>query len=223
MHNTESDACSTDSAELEFLISDGSCALVAKLEKLENEMKNLAEQLLDSQNQNSNLIEKLRELEIHNSTLKSQIDTMKLSKKIEQSWGHSSTTLSEERKNVNDSQISLKEIAQNNSRTSLKPSEENISRASLKASELSVVKTFRSRKSSSESSSVETTHGKKSSENTSVIQQTHEQPSEDDNHELKEIGSQLQVSGQNQVDLSSDDSRSRNLSSTSLKSVINIF
>ena len=84
--NTDANSSnSIDLAELEFFGSESNLGLVTKLEKLEIELKNLAEQLLDSQNQNSNLIEKLKELEIHNSDLKAKLELMESSLRLEPS------------------------------------------------------------------------------------------------------------------------------------------
>jgi hypothetical protein len=86
-----------DLGELEFIGSESNLSLVTKLEKLEIEIKNLAEQLLDSQNQNSNLIEKLKELEIQNSDLKAKIELMETSLRQEPSQY---SIFDEERKNA---------------------------------------------------------------------------------------------------------------------------
>jgi hypothetical protein len=67
----------SDFSEFELSTKNSSTALVEKLEKLESEMNNLAEQLLEAQNQNVNLIEKLKELESQNAALKAEVDTIK--------------------------------------------------------------------------------------------------------------------------------------------------
>ena len=97
-------------SEFDFHGADNNVSLVAKLEKLETEMKNLADQLLDSQNQNQNLIEKLKELEIQNVALKNEVECIKKSSflETESSCTQSRDNLATSIKNVDSS---IEEVA----------------------------------------------------------------------------------------------------------------